>query len=51
MESCSRLAIYFSIFTVSTLGGFLVQSGDMTASALVAFIGYCFRWVGGWVGG
>lgn len=42
MESCSRFAIYFSIFTVSTLGGFLVQKGEMGAAALVAFIGYCF---------
>lgn len=42
MESCSRFAIYFSIFSVSTLGGFLVQKGEMGAAALVAFIGYCF---------
>ena len=45
MESCSRLAIYFSIFTVSALGGRLVQCGQMTADALVSFIGFCFRCV------
>lgn len=50
MESCSRLAIYFSIFTVSALGGRLVQCGQMTADALVSFIGFCFRCVKfGWL--